>query len=173
MKTKLIIILSVIIAMTSCEKQSSDFLDFSENDIENTTLSDFEIALTRNAVIGKKLPNPYKVEVMNEALRNLQTKSDIGEFELKATHHYVMFKPENHEHYRSLIMQDDIDLNSFPLDHEITSGWVVVNPDPAYSTNGYSHKWTYIPVERDLSNIDCPYEILYDIVSFDEVYVVK
>ena len=47
MKTKLIIILSVIIAMTSCEKQSSDFLDFSENDIENTTLSDFEIALTR------------------------------------------------------------------------------------------------------------------------------
>ena len=47
--------------MTSCEKQSSDFLDFSENDIENTTLSDFEIALTRNAVIGKKLPNPYKV----------------------------------------------------------------------------------------------------------------
>lgn len=168
MKTKLIIILSVIIAMTSCEKQSSDFLDFSENDIENTTLSDFEIALTRNAVIGKKLPNPYKVEVMNEALRNLQTKSDIGEFELKATHHYVMFKPENHEHYRSLIMQDDIDLNSFPLDHEITSGWVVVNPDSAYSTNGYSHKWTYIPVERDLSNIDCPYEILYDIVSFDE-----
>lgn len=65
MKTKLIIILSAIIAMTSCEKQSSDILDFPENDIENTTLSDFEIALTRDAVIGKKLPNPYKVDVMN------------------------------------------------------------------------------------------------------------
>ena len=168
MKTKLIIILSAIIAMTSCEKQSSDILDFPENDIENTSLSAFEIALTRDAVIGKKLQNPYKVDIMNTALKNLQTKSDIGDFELKATHHYIMFKPENHEHYRSLIMQADIDLNSFPLDHEISSGWLKVNPDPAYSTNGYSHKWTYVPIDRDLSNIDCPYEILYDIVSFDE-----
>lgn len=162
------IVLSAIFAMISCEKQPNDILDFPENNIENTTLSDFELALTRDAVIGKKLPNPYKVDVMNAALKNLQTKSDIGNLELKATHHYIMFKPENHEHYRSLIMQDDIDLNSFPLDHEISSGWVKVNPDPAYSTNGFSHKWTYVPVDRDLSNIDCPYEILYDIVSFDE-----
>ena len=94
MKTKLIIILSAIIAMTSCEKQSSDILDFPENDIENTTLSDFEIALTRDAVIGKKLPNPYKVDVMNAALKNLQTKSDIGDFELKATHHYIQSERE-------------------------------------------------------------------------------
>ncbi|MBR1956562.1 MAG: hypothetical protein IKA13_04520 [Bacteroidales bacterium] len=168
MKAKLIIIISAVIAIASCEKLKSDTLYFSENTIENTTLSDFEIALTRNAVIGKKLPNPYKVDVMNEALRNLQTKSDLGNVELKATHHYIMFKPENHEHYRSLIMQDDIDLNSFPLDHEISSGLIVVDPNPAYSTNGYSHKWTYVPIDRDLSNIDCPYEILYDIVSFDE-----
>lgn len=54
MKAKLIIIISAVIAIASCEKLKSDTLYFSENTIENTTLSDFEIALTRNAVIGKK-----------------------------------------------------------------------------------------------------------------------
>lgn len=171
MKLNFIISIFIIFVISSCEKQSSDLMDISQsvtNISEVAGLSDVELALTRQAVIGKKLPNPYSIDVMNEALNNLKTKSDIGDFELRATHHYIMFKPECHEHYRSLIMQDDIDLNSFPLDHEISSGWVVVNPDPAFSTNGYSHKWSYVPVERDLSDINCPYEILYDIVSLDE-----
>ena len=34
---------------------------------------------------------------MNAALKNLQTKSDIGDFELKATHHYIMFKPVDNQ----------------------------------------------------------------------------
>ena len=55
MKTKLMIVLSAIFAMISCEKQPNDILDFPENNIENTTLSDFELALTRDAVIGKKV----------------------------------------------------------------------------------------------------------------------
>ena len=138
MKSNFIISIFIIFVISSCEKQSSDLMDISQsvtNISEVAGLSDVELALTRQAVIGKKLPNPYSIDVMNEALNNLKTKSDIGDFELRATHHYIMFKPECHEHFRSLIMQDDIDLNSFPLDHEISSGWVVVNPDPEFSTN--------------------------------------
>ena len=75
MKTKLIIILSVIIAMTSCEKQSSDILDFPENDIENTTLSDFEIALTRDAVYGA-----YTYAMWKNNLENLYPHNPTMEY---------------------------------------------------------------------------------------------
>ena len=180
MKAKLITIYLIAFAMFSCEKYSDSILNVTQptkNQFESTDESalDVEDALARQMVIGKKLPNPYSVDNMMKALSSLQTKSVLGKIELNPTHHYVMFKPECHEHYRSLIMQDDLDLYSFPLDHEISSGWLVVNPDPAFSTNGYSHKWSYVPVERNLANIDCPYEILYDIISIeeDEIFTTK
>ena len=164
------IIFSLI--LVACEKQSYDSrLDIglpNHNATTHTSTVDISSALMRPAQIGEKIPNPYSLDIMNEALNQLTTKSRAGIEKLEATHHYIMFKPECHAHYRSLIMQDDLDLNSFPLDHEISNGWITTNPDPAFSTNGYSHKWSYIPIERDLTNIDCPYEILYDIFYIDE-----
>lgn len=167
MKLKYFFLFIITCIMCSCE-QHVDLINDTHNLNNEIVQTDFEKALQRPAIIGEKIPNPYSFDIMNKALKNLQTKSGINDIELKPTHHYVMFKPECHEHYRSLIMQDDLDLNSFPLDHEISDGWIVVNPDPAYSTNGYSHKWSYVPVDRDLDDICCPYEILYDIVAIDD-----
>lgn len=172
MKTTLFTTIITLTILVACEKHDNKLDSVVENQELNSEIStfqnDFAKALMRPAQIGKKQPNPYSLDIMNEALNQLETKSGVTIGELEATHHYIMFKPECHAHYRSLIMQDDLDLNSFPLDHEISDGWIVTNPDPAYSTNGYSHKWSYVPVGRDLTNIDCPYEILYDIFYIDE-----
>ncbi len=163
-----ILILSLIII--ACEQE--DVITTSDNlNIESVENSiSLEQILSQKMSIGKKLPNPYSVSIMQSALENVKrkTKTNISIDSIYPTHHYVMFKPSCHNHYRALIMDDDLDINPYPLDHEIEGGWVVVDPDPRYSTNGYQHKWAYVPIDKDLSTIDCPYEILYDICCPDE-----
>lgn len=168
MRIKVFAAICILSLFVSCEKETNRIDLLEKSQVYNSEFNSSANALTQPSRIGKKIPNPYSLDVMNEALNQLKTKSETSINKLEATHHYVMFKPECHRHYRSLIMQEDLDLNSFPLDHEISDGWIITNPDPAFSTNGYSHKWSYIPVERDLKSIDCPYEILYDIFYIDE-----
>lgn len=169
---KFAILAIFILFMGSCSKETAEISDdysslYDEDSIENI--------LQRPATFGKKLPNPYSISNMRQAFENIKplTKSDLNADDILPTHHYILFKPSCHEHYRSLIMADDIDLNSFPLDQEISDGWLVTSQDPAYSTNGYSHKWSYVPIERDLSDINCPYEILYDIFYIDDEIATK
>ena len=164
---KNILSLTILIAIfASCQKDSIIHEVRPENIQAQEALQD---VLKKKMIIGRQLPNPYSLSIMRKAAANLNiaTKSDNIDDLICATHHYVVFKPSCHAHYRSLIMDDELDINPFPLDHEISDGWVVV--DPKYSVNGYQHKWAYVPVDKDLSQIDCPYEILYDIYSPDSV----
>jgi hypothetical protein len=42
-----------------------------------------------------------------------------------------------------------------------------------FSTNGFQHRWGYVPVDMDISDINCPYEILYDIVDIQEIVTTR
>ena len=163
------IVSAILAALLGCQKMDPMF----DSDFKDSKVSEQEsldAILGRAAVIGAARPNPYSEENMLRALReyNAETKSDVPESVMSPTHHYIVFKPSCHAHYRSLVMRSDIDTDPFPLDHEISDGWVMLDPDPEYSTNGYQHRWGYVPVDVDLSGLDCPYEILYDIVSPEE-----
>ena len=171
---KLLYLLIIFTLVISCQKEENFMTEIPEyeNPSENKSIEEI---LTSKAVIGKKLPNPYSVDIMKQAFNNLkmETKSGLSEDCIEATHHYIVFKPSCHAHYRSLIMDEELDFYPYPLDHEVSDGWVVLDPDPEYSTNGYQHRWGYVPVEKDLSHIECPYEILYDIYAPDEEVYTK
>lgn len=165
---KLLYIIIAITALVSCQKDDNFNLNISNNEQEK--YKSIEEILTSKAIIGKRLPNPYSIEIMKKAFNNLNidTKSGLDENCIVSTHHYIVFKPNCHNHYRSLIMDNELDLYPYPLDHEVSDGWVVLDPDPEFSTNGYQHRWGYVPIDKDLSNIECPYEILYDIYAPDD-----
>ena len=171
---KLLYLLIIFTLVISCQKEENFMTEIPEYENPSESKSIEEI-LTSKAVIGKKLPNPYSVDIMKQAFNNLkmETKSGLSEDCIEATHHYIVFKPSCHAHYRSLIMDEELDFYPYPLDHEVSDGWVVLDPDPEYSTNGYQHRWGYVPVEKDLSHIECPYEILYDIYAPDEEVYTK
>ena len=158
----------LVVSLVSCQKEKLEHPLVVP--IQEEKQESLDAILGRAAVIGAARPNPYSEENMLRALReyNAETKSDVPESVMSPTHHYIVFKPSCHAHYRSLVMRSDIDTDPFPLDHEISDGWVMLDPDPEYSTNGYQHRWGYVPVDVDLSGLDCPYEILYDIVSPEE-----
>lgn len=123
--------------------------------------------LMQEAVIGEEQPNPYRTENLKKALGEIskQTKAEYSEDLIEATHHYVVFLPECHEHYRRLVLKDDLDLYPYPLDHQVSDGWIMT--DPAYSINGIQHRWAYVPMDYDLESIGCPYEVLYDVMDLD------
>lgn len=125
---------------------------------------------TEVAVIGKKIQNPYSLSVMRHAYENLSpaTRGSVAPQDIEATHLYVMFKPSNDKELNAILMQDGIFWYLYPLDYEVSDGWIELDPRPEFSTNGYQHRWAYVPVGRDLSNIDCPYEVLDEIYDPDE-----
>ena len=109
-----LIIFTLVIA---CQKEHNFMTEISEyeNPVESKSIEEI---LTSKAVIGKKLPNPYSVDIMKQAFNNLkmETKSGLSEDCIEATHHYIVFKPSCHAHYRSLIMDEELDFYPYPLD---------------------------------------------------------
>ena len=88
-------------------------------------------------------------------------------------HIYIAFTPTNEDEYYAL---DDIDestvvISSYPLDYEVSDGLIV--PDERFVTNGYSYKWAYVPLDYDLTAIECPYIYYYDIFSPSDGTITK
>lgn len=157
MKKIFIYIIASIVAFNSCE--------IVEDGLSTSSGPDSlfkEDVLNQVAVIGEKIPNPYSLEVMLTAYRNL-FPSTKAESQIQATHHYIKFIPKSEKDLIELDNLDGIDLFLYPLDHVVSDGRIDV--DPRYSYGGYQNRWCYVPIEYSLSNIKCEYEVLYDIYS--------
>lgn len=74
--------------------------------------------------------------------------------------------PSNDAELNAIQIQPDLELYQIPLDREFSDGWSTV--DPEYSINGFQHRWCSVPVDRDLSGIDCPYEVLAELYIPDD-----
>ncbi len=60
-------------------------------------------------VLGPPLENPYSVENMKKALNSLRKsfRAELpGDYEVKTTHYYVKFLPENEAHLDSLSLDE-------------------------------------------------------------------
>ena len=84
-------------------------------------------------VLGPPLENPYSVENMKKALKSLKKSSRAelpGDYEVKTTHYYVKFLPENEAHLDSLSLDEDLILYDYPLDRKIKKlGHYYIDPD--------------------------------------------
>ena len=73
-------------------------------------------------VLGPPLENPYSLENMKKALKSLRKSSRAelpGDYEVKTTHYYVKFLPENEAHLSLLSLDEGLILYDYPLDRKI------------------------------------------------------
>lgn len=125
------------------------------------------------AKIGNQLPNPLELGNVKKAfdLLDIRTKNGLSSEDILPTHHYVAFTPSNEDELSAIqsIDENQIIIHYYPVDYEVSDG--LITPDERFMTNGYSFYWAYVPIDFDLSLIQCPYIHYYDIVALDEEIV--
>lgn len=100
-------------------------------------------------VLGKKLKNPYSVENMQTAYENIRTKNPKGrtkELDIRATHLYVRFLPENYALYDTLTSDTTIYFVDYPIDYEIEQTGDFYH-DPTIPDTLPTYQYTAIPID--------------------------
>lgn len=170
---RIIICICVIVCCTSCQK---DIFFLSEDNNVNSIIpaysfNSIDLTTIPNAVIGEQMPNPLEVENLRHAFQALspQTKNSFSDNLIRATHKYIAFTPTSVAEQaviQSLDNNADITLYYYPIDYEVSDGWIT--PDDRFMTNGFSYIWAYIPIDYDMNTIDCPYIYYYDICNIED-----
>lgn len=150
----------LLILLSACQKDILTTINSPSND----KISYEEVGLPY-AVIGEKQDNPLEINNVISAFNQLpaSTKDGVNAADINPTHKYIAFTPSNDDEYYALddIDEDEVTLSAYPLDYDVTDGLIV--PDERFVKNGYSYRWAYVPVDYDLSTIQCPYIYYYDI----------
>ena len=76
---------------------------------------------------GEEKPNPYTVENMQLAYQELLQGgdlmcTDVNLFNIRATHKYIKFKPQDTSQYQALISDSTLVLFDHPLHRKLTRG---------------------------------------------------
>ncbi len=113
-------------------------------------------------ILGRRLDNPYSLENMRIAFRNIQPEmSDAGieEEDIVTTHYYVRFRPDNEEELQDIkALYSDFELYEYPLDYEMSGRVSYHDPEIPDSLPTYQYasidsvSWRTIPLPQ---NIDC------------------
>lgn len=160
-----IFILSMLIAgIISCSKTT---ITDEQNEVPNP-----EIQLSNNAsgidggyqqsdlILGNKLNNPYLLNNMTAAKNTLTNKgfSSLLPINIRATHYYVKFKPQNFDQYDDLISDTTLKLSDYPLDYEIITRGNRYH-DPSIVDTLPTFQYTSVKIDFHF-NDTIPYEIL-------------
>ncbi len=150
-KTMFILSVLTILGIMSCKKEieSTDTghpLDSEASSIERE-------AGNGQTVIGSQLPNPYKVEIMQQAYNNLYENNITC---LAPNYLYVRFLPNSFEDMR-ILLESNLELWDFPLDHELETIGEGYH-DPTVSDPMYTWQYTVVPVNYAFPPVQ--YEIL-------------
>lgn len=151
-KTKLILLAALLGGtIWSCAKPDEIEQPKKEEAYSEFVDSSSEI---KEATFGPQTGHPFSMENVTSAYNNLATKSQGL---VEPTHLYVRFMPQTEQEQDAVKAQKDIDLYQYPLDCEITEGFVGShNP---YLLNGFPQYWCVVPNDYDFSSIECAYEI--------------
>lgn len=117
-------------------------------------------------ILGRKLQNAYSVTYMQAAYDTLCIKSRLNQLpypiniglQIRTTHLYIRFLPQNISEYDYLIDQSGLELFAYPLDYEIVQPGLYYI-DPSITPEEMTWLYTVISV-KDAGNITLPYEIL-------------
>ena len=155
-----LILLSVGLVVSSCQKEESDPLGLSKTESEN-------INVPRMTKLGKKLENPYSIGNMKKAWKNLSKKYKISKNgEIETTHLYIKFKPKTMEELGILKQDSSLVLYDVPLDYEIDEGGDFYH-DPEVPISQPTYQYAAIPINKSLSNT-VEYVILEELFIPDE-----
>ena len=111
------------------------------------------------AKFGPQTGHPLSIERVLSAYDQLSEDSRYGvaRSQLTPTHRYVRFMPSSEEQMWNIQKNDVLDLYSYPLDCEISEGFVgIVNP---FLLNGFPQFWCIVSNDVFLDSKDCPFVI--------------
>lgn len=143
-------------------QEESTFLD--ESDMQGMTK------------LGKRLENPYSVESMKKAWKNLKSSQAIGrisgdELEITTTHLYIRFKPKNEDELAILQRDSTLILYTYPLDYEIEQAGDFYH-DPELPLDRPTYQYCAVEVDKKLPE-GVEFEILEELFIPDEDYDVN
>ena len=158
--TKLMInaslVLSVLCGVSSCTDEIEN--EIVENNAKMQELDESDGTLR----LGKKIPNPYSLKVVQQAYDELAEKSGLRSREtLAPTHLYLKFAPKNLEEVKLLESDTTLFFYSYPLDVELIGEGGGYH-DPSLPDTVPTYQYVCVPIDHPLPEVE--YEVL------DEVY---
>lgn len=106
-------------------------------------------------------PNPYTIENMQLAYQELIQAGEIecnNLFNIRVTHKYIKFKPQDTNQYQMLISDSTLILFDHPLHRKLTRGGTYYR-DPSLSPDQFNYQWTCVKADKALPE-GVPYDIL-------------
>ncbi len=149
-------ILLFLISIFSCQKEEQII------NLNEPVVSDiYEPNLGEMTVLGDKLEDPYALSNMQKAYDSLVTQGRLksNEVDLKATHIYVRFLPEDIVELDSLFNDDALILFDYPLDYEVKEMGNYFH-DPEIPSDKPTWLYTVVPLDYQFPNIK--YEKIYE-----------
>ena len=107
-------------------------------------------------VLGQQVANPYTVANMQQAVNIFYG----GNYPISASHLYVRFKPSSVEQFMTLEETEDLELQDYPMDYEVTQDGDYYQ-DPNLGTEDFGWLYTVMPVGYNF-----PSGIQHEIIDF-------
>ncbi len=123
---------------------------------ENNNLISFQIPINDDGpmILGSKLLNPYSVSNMKIAFNNLVIRGELTpqDFNIRPTHNYVRFSPENEQELETLKDDPMLILYDYPLDFQIIKAGVYYR-DPTINDDRPTFQYASVEVNQPLPPI--------------------
>ncbi len=120
--------------------------------------------------LGEQLENPYSVENMQKALKELNSNglksTSIDETTIQPTHLYIKFIPKSEEELNILKSDSTLSLYDYPLDYEIEEGGDYYH-DPEVPKGQPTYQYVAVEVEQNLPD-GVDYEVLSELYILEE-----
>lgn len=150
------LVLSVLCGFSSCKDEIESEIVEDNAKMQSLDVSDGTLRL------GKKIPNPYSLKVVQQAYNELAEQSGLRSCETIApTHLYLRFAPKNVEELRLLESDTTLYFYNYPLDVELIGEGGGYH-DPSLPDSVPTYQYVCVPIDHPLPEVE--YEVL------DEIY---
>jgi hypothetical protein len=152
-----------LLLFSSCIRDDSFTVTPEETNGSSKNIENSSITHERMVELGAQLQNPYTVENMREAYRELISENQSYDLGLNITksHYYVRFLPVDSLQQSELENYDaQLELYDYPLDYKILEGGIYYH-DPTLPEDGSTWQYTVVDINYRLPNI--PHEILSEL----------
>lgn len=170
-KIKIILLVLVCGIISACQKDVDNISAYKNESISYSNSS----MLTGEGAEGimelaPETPNPYTLENMQAALMELQNQNSLGcdasIFNIRVTHKYIRFEPQDSIQMGLLIQDTSLILFDYPLDRKILRGGTYYR-DPSVPEGQPNYQWTCVSVEKIIPQ-GVPFVVISDLYIPEE-----
>lgn len=161
-KNYVLLLMTTLVIFSFLQSCQKDELEFSSEEIISATEND----LLKNSYSGKKLKNPYAVENMKKAFKNVKEKNKANknkveedgperyiiiedDYTVETSHLYLKFEPATEEEVFEMKKDSTMVLFDYPLDVEFTDEYL--DNRTSSDLNAIPIYYTSVPVEKEIS----------------------